>query len=460
MKKSPARNANLKNQASLVLEKINNSIDVDKRLYKEDIEVSIVHCKMLIKSKIITPKEGKAIILGLQKIYKEISINKVKFNSKLEDIHMNIESMLFKKIGNVAGKLHTGRSRNDQVVTDLKIWIKRSIFNIEKELQLFQKILLKQAKKNVNTIMPGYTHLQIAQAVSLGHHLMAYVEMIGRDRERINNCLDRLNECPLGAAALAGTSFTINRSYTSKLLGFKKPTANSIDSVSDRDFVIEFMFSLSLISVHLSRLAEEIVLWSSQHFNFIELPDELSTGSSILPQKKNPDGAELVRGKTSIIISNLNAMLNIIKNLPLSYNKDMQEDKKLTFEVYDNTLVSIRILNEIMKKIKINKKQMLKALNDSNAVAIDLADWLVKEIGYTFREAYNLTGKIIKYSSKKEKLLSDLTINELKKFEKKITNNVFGVIKAQNSIKNKKSIGGTAPENVKLAIKKAELKYL
>ena len=460
MKKKPARNISLRKDSSSLLEKINSSIDVDQRLYKEDIQGSIAHCKMLIQSKIIPSKDGNAIIKGLRQIKKDIEKNKVKFDSKLEDIHMNIESLLFKKIGQVAGKLHTGRSRNDQVVTDFKLWIRVNIRNFDKELKNFQKVLIQVAKKNINTIMPGYTHMQIAQPVSLAHHLMAYVEMVGRDRGRLNNCLTRLNENPLGAGALAGTSFNINRKLTSNLLGFTKPTTNSIDSVSDRDFSIEFIFCLSLIGVHLSRLAEEIVIWASQHFNFVELPDELSTGSSIMPQKKNPDGAELVRAKVAISISNLMAILSLIKNLPLSYSKDLQEDKRITFEAFDNTKLSLSVIKEMISKIKFNKEKMLNAVNNSNATSTDLADWLVKEIDYPFRKAHNITGKIIQYATNKKKLLSDLSLKELQKFEKRITNKVFSVFIPQNSIKSKKSIGGVSPETVKKAIQEAEKKYL
>ena len=460
MKKNPARNAFLKNNPSSLLERINCSVDIDQRLYKEDIAGSIAHCTMLIKSKIITLEDGNKIINGLKKILKEIKSGKIKFNEKLEDIHINIESILYEKIGRTAGKLHTGRSRNDQVVTDFKIWIRSSILSLEIKLKNFQKILINKAKKNIHTVMPGYTHMQIAQPISLAHHLMAYVEMIGRDRERLNDCVKRLNENPLGSGALSGTSFNINRNLTSKLLGFKKPTRNSIDSVSDRDFVIEFIFCLSLIGVHFSRLGEEIVLWSSQHFNFIELPDELSTGSSILPQKKNPDGAELVRAKTTLAISNLNAILSLLKNMPLSYSKDLQEDKKLTFETYDNIELSLEVLKEIINKSKYNKKKMFEAINNSYATATDFSDLLVKEYNYSFREAYNLTGKIVKYVDNKNKLLSNLSLKELKKFDNRLTKKVFNVLLPIQSIKSKKSIGGTSPESVKKAIVEAEKKYL
>ena len=328
MKKNPARSINLKKKPTVLLEKINNSIDVDHRLYKEDIQVSIAHCQMLIKKKIISSKEGNAIIRGLKNIFNDIKKDNVKFNSQLEDIHMNIESLLFKKIGKIAGRIHTSRSRNDQIVTDLKLWIRRQTKKIDKEIRSLQKSLLRIANKNTETVMPGYTHMQIAQPVSLAHHVMAYIEMFGRDRSRLENCMTRLNKNPLGTGALAGTAFNIDRKLTSNLLGFASPTANSIDSVSDRDFVIEFIFCLSLIGIHLSRLAEEIILWASQQFQFVVLPDELSTGSSILPQKKNPDGAELVRAKASSSIANLTNILCLIKSLPLAYSKDLQEDKK------------------------------------------------------------------------------------------------------------------------------------
>ena len=304
MKKSPARNVHLKKGPSKLLEKINSSIEIDSRLYKEDIEGSVAHAQMLIKTKIIKSKEGKQIISALFSILKDIEKNKVKFSSRYEDIHMNIEFLLQKKIGSLAGKLHTARSRNDQVVTDLKLWIKKHIHTIDNECKKFQKILINVAKKNINTVMPGYTHLQIAQPVSLAHHCLAYVEMIGRDRSRLNDCKHRLNENPLGSGALSGTSFPINRKMTTQLLKFNNPTRNSIDSVSDRDFAIEFIFNLALIGLHLSRLAEEIVLWSNPQYNFIKLPDELATGSSIMPQKKNPDGAELVRAQSAQTISN------------------------------------------------------------------------------------------------------------------------------------------------------------
>ncbi len=460
MKKNPSRNVHFSKGPSEILDAINSSIDIDKRLYKEDITGSIAHARMLGKQKIINKREQNAIVSGLKAIERDIEKNKVVFSKKLEDIHMNIESLLFKKIGKVAGKLHTARSRNDQVVTDLKLWVKKESKILDSELKKFQRTLINIATKNTETIMPGYTHLQIAQPITLAHHVLAYVEMIGRDRTRLEDCLYRLNENPLGAAALAGTSFPIDRKYTSKELGFREPTKNAMDTVSDRDFVMEFLFVLSLIAVHLSKIAEEIVLWSNQQFDFINLPDDLSTGSSIMPQKKNPDGAELVRGKTSIIISNLSTMLNIIKGLPLSYNKDLQDDKQITFNSYDNVSLCIKVMNEILSKSTFNKTRMKELIDNSNATATDLANWLVQKLRYSFRDAYIVTGKIVSYCSKQNRNIDSLSLDQLKKFDKNITADAKKVLSATNSIKSKSSFGGTAPEITKKMIKLVIKKYL
>ena len=460
MKKNPSRNVHLSKGPSELLNTINSSIDIDKRLYREDIMGSIAHAKMLGKQKIINKKDQALLVSGLRSIQKDIEKNKIVFSKKLEDIHMNIESLLFKKIGKVAGKLHTARSRNDQVVTDLKLWIKHVSKVLDNELKLFQKTLINIAKKNIDTIMPGYTHLQVAQPITLAHHLLAYVEMTGRDRSRLKDCLYRLNENPLGSAALAGTSFPIDRKFTTKELGFREPTKNAIDSVSDRDFVIEFIFVLSLVSVHLSRIAEEIVLWSNQQFDFIRLPDELSTGSSIMPQKKNPDGAELVRGKSNLIVSNLTAILNIIKNLPLSYSKDLQDDKSLIFNSYDNLILCLRVINEILNKSNFNKTKMKELVDKSNATATDLANWLVQNLEYSFREAYKLTGRIVLYCSKNKKNIESLSLKELQKFDKKITSSAQKVLSSVNSVNSKSSFGGTSPESAKKIINFAVKKYL
>ena len=460
MKKNPSRNVHFSKGPSEILDAINTSIDIDQRLYKEDITGSIAHARMLGKQKIINKKEQSAIVSGLKAIERDIGKNKVVFSKKLEDIHMNIESLLFKKIGKIAGKLHTARSRNDQVVTDLKLWVKKESKILDSELKKFQRTLINIATKNTETIMPGYTHLQIAQPITLAHHVLAYVEMIGRDRTRLEDCLYRLNENPLGAAALAGTSFPIDRKYTTKELGFREPTKNAMDTVSDRDFVIEFLFVLSLIAVHLSKIAEEIVLWSNQQFNFINLPDDLSTGSSIMPQKKNPDGAELVRGKTSIIISNLSSMLNIIKGLPLSYSKDLQDDKQITFNSYDNVSLCIKVMNEILSKSTFNKTRMKELIDNSNATATDLANWLAQNLKYSFRDAYVVTGKIVSYCSKQDRNIDSLSLGELKKFDKNITADAKKVLSTTNSVKSKSSFGGTAPEITKKMIKLVIKKYL
>ena len=460
MKKNPARNVHLKKGPSKLLEEINSSIETDHRLYREDIQGSIAHTKMLANKKIISKNEGNAIVKGLNKILKKIETGKVSFKKELEDIHMNIESLLFKEIGITAGKLHTARSRNDQVVTDFKLWIKNNSKSLDKNIQQLQKNLINVSKKHLNTVLPGYTHLQIAQPISLAHHCLAYVEMFGRDRTRLNDCVNRLNENPLGSAALAGTSFPIDRNLTSKLLGFKKPTVNALDSVSDRDFAVEFIFVLSLLSLHLSRMAEEIILWANSQFHFIDLPDDLATGSSIMPQKKNPDGAELVRGQSSLIIGNLSSLLIILKGLPLAYSKDLQEDKKLVFKSYDTVILSLKVMNELWLKIKFNSKNMLEAVNKSNATASDLADWIVQELDLSFREAYLLTGKIIAYANNNNKKLKDLSLTELKTFNRNISNSAKKVLSSVESIKNKTSFGGTSTQSVKKTIQYAIKKYL
>ena len=460
MKKNPARNVHLKKGPSKLLETINASIDVDQRLYREDIEGSIAHTKMLGLQKIISKKDQTKIISGLKKILKDIEAGKVKFKKEFEDIHMNIEAILHNKIGSVAGKLHTARSRNDQVVTDLKLWIKRNGILLDKTCQNFQKILIRIAKNNTLSAMPGYTHFQVAQPISLAHHCLAYVEMLGRDRGRLADCLDRLNQNPLGSGALAGTSFPINRQMTTKLLKFKEPTVNALDSVSDRDFVVEFIFVLSLLGVHLSRLAEEIILWSNQQFKFVTLPDDLATGSSIMPQKKNPDGAELVRSQAANSISHLNNILIILKGLPLAYSKDMQDDKKLIFNSFDTVHLCLQVMTELMSKIKFNTSQMKNAVDESYATSTDLANWLVQSLGYSFRHAYQLTAKIVTYAIKKNKILEALTLNELQQFDGHISASILKNLSSTNSMRNKTSYGGTSPQSVKKSIQYAIKKYL
>ena len=444
----------IKKNTPPLFQKIGNSIDIDKRLYKEDIAGSIAHVEMLFKQKIISFKIKNKIIYGLIKIEKEISNKKFEFNKKYEDIHMNIEKRLFQIIGEEAGYVHTARSRNDQVITDFKIWIKSATKEINIALNKIIKNTLKLAEKNIDTIMPGFTHLKNAQAVSFAHYLMAYVEMFNRDKKRFSNNLNNLDENPLGVAALSGTSFNIDRNYTTKKLGFKKPTNNSIDTVSDRDFVLDFLYSVSVCSMHISRIAEELIIWNSDGFNLINLSDKVVTGSSIMPQKKNPDLLEYLRGKSGSTYGNLFAMLTILKGLPLSYFKDLQDDKEIIFKSNDTLLDCLRIFDEILKNFTPNKKQMLKLANSGYITATDLADYLVKNHSISFRKAYQKTAAVVNLAEKKNKDLDQLTLQELKKIEPKLTNDVLKVFDLKNSVNSKRSYGGTSFDNIKKMIMK------
>ena len=447
-------NTRIKKKTSSLFQKIGGSIDVDKRLYKEDIAGSIVHVEMLFKQKIISFKIKNKIIYGLQKIEKEISKNKFEFNRKYEDIHMNIEKKLFQIIGEEAGYIHIARSRNDQVITDFKIWIKSATKEINIHLDKVVKTTLQIAEKNIETVMPGFTHLKNAQPVSLAHYFMAYIEMFKRDKKRFFNNLENLNECPLGVAALSGTTFDIDRNYTAKKLGFNHPTKNSIDTVSDRDFVLDFLFSVSVCSMHISRIAEELIIWNSDGFNLIHLSDKVVTGSSIMPQKKNPDLLEYLRGKTGTTFGNLFSMLTILKGLPLSYFKDMQDDKEIVFKSYDTLINCLKILNEILKNISPNKENMFELADSGYTIATDLADYLVKNHSMSFRKAYQKTAEIVNFAEKKKKKIRELKIEELKKIEPKLTNSVLKVFDLKNSINSKKSYGGTSFENIKRMIMK------
>tara|TARA_B100001057_G_scaffold495120_1_gene593345 strand:+ start:15 stop:1403 length:1389 start_codon:yes stop_codon:yes gene_type:complete len=444
----------IKKSTSTAFQKIGSSIDVDKRLFKEDIKVSKVHAEMLFKQKIISFKIKNKIIFGLEKIEREIKNNKFQFDKKYEDIHMNIEKRLFQIIGEEAGYLHTARSRNDQVITDFKIWIKSATHEIDNKLNIIIKNTLKLAEKNVSTIMPGFTHLKNAQAISFAHYLLVYVEMFIRDKKRFINNLENLNENPLGVAAISGTSFNIDRNYTTKKLGFKKPTNNSIDTVSDRDFVLDFLYSVSVCSMHISRIAEELILWNSDAYNLISLSDKIVTGSSIMPQKKNPDVLEYLRGKSGSAYGNLFSMLTILKGLPLSYFKDLQDDKEIVFKAYDTIVNCLTILDEFVKNFSPNKKQMLELANLGYVTATDLADYLVKNYSMSFREAYKKTANIVNLAEKKKKNLSELSLEELKLVEPKLTKDVLMIFDLKNSIKSKKSYGGTSFENIKRMIKK------
>ncbi len=444
----------IKKKSSTLFQKIGSSIEIDKRLYKEDIAGSIAHVEMLHKQKIISFKIMNKIVYGLQKIEKEITKNKFEFNSKYEDIHMNIENRLFQIIGEEAGYIHTARSRNDQVITDFKIWIRSATKDINNNLEKVIKSTLKIAEKNIETIMPGFTHLKNAQPISLAHYFMAYVEMFKRDKRRFNNNFESLNENPLGVAALAGTSFNIDRNYTSKKLGFINPTNNSIDTVSDRDFVLDFLFSISVCSIHISRIAEELIIWNSDGFNLIHLSDKVVTGSSIMPQKKNPDLLEYLRGKTGSTFGNLFSMLTILKGLPLSYFKDMQDDKEIVFKSNDTLINCLKILNEILNNISPNKKKMCELANNGFITATDLADYIVKNHSMSFRKAYRITTEIVNFAENKGKKLRELKIEELKKIEPKLTNDVLKIFDLKNSVNSKKSYGGTSFENIKRMISK------
>ena len=445
-------NTRIKKKASTLFEKVGSSIDIDKRLYKEDILGSIAHVEMLFKQKIISFKVKNKIIYGLQKIEKQISKNNFEFNKKYEDIHMNIEKKLFQIIGDEAGYIHTARSRNDQVITDFKMWIRSATKKINTNLEKIIRSSIKLAEKNIETVMPGFTHLKNAQPISLAHYFMAYVEIFRRDQKRFINNVEILNECPLGVAALSGTSFNIDRYYTSKKLGFKNPTNNSIDTVSDRDFVLDFLYSVSVCSMHISRIAEELIIWYSDGFNLIHLSDKVVTGSSIMPQKKNPDLLEYLRGKSGITFGNLFSMLTILKGLPLSYFKDMQDDKEIVFRSHDTLINCLNILDEILKNLSPNKKRMFELADTGYITATDLADYLVKNHKMSFRNAYQKTAEIVNFAEKKKKKLKELTIEELKKIEPKLTHEVLKIFDLKNSINSKKSYGGTSFENVKKMI--------
>ncbi len=448
----PIWNTRIKKNSTNLFKKIGGSLSIDKRLYKEDIEASTVHVEMLFKQKIINFKIKSKIIWGLNRIKNEIVKKKFIFNDKLEDIHMNIESRLFELIGEDAGHIHTARSRNDQVVTDFKIWLRKANKEIIKNIDSINKNILKKAEKNIQTIMPGFTHLKNAQPVSFSHYLMAYLEMFNRDKKRFENNLDSINENPLGVAALTGTSFKIDRFYTTKRLGFKKPTRNSIDTVSDRDFVIDFLYSCSVCAVHISRIAEEFIIWNSDAFKLITLNDKIVTGSSIMPQKKNPDPLEYLRGKTGFVFGNLFSMLTTLKGLPLSYFKDLQDDKEIVFTSFDQLKNSLIILNDVFKNFSPNKKRMIELAESGYITATDLADYMVRELNYPFRKAYLQTAKIINYAEKNKKKLSELSMKEINKIEQELTSDVLKVFDLKRSVNSKVSYGGTSFENIKKMI--------
>ena len=433
------------------VEEFLESISFDKRLYKYDIQGSITHAKMLAKCKIIADSEGKKIVKALKEIEKEIKTGKFEFYPSLEDIHTHIEKKLIEKIGAIGAKLHTARSRNDQVSLDMRLFLRDEIKEIAKLIRSLQKSILKVAEKNIDAIMPGYTHLQHAQPILFSHWIMAYFSMFNRDWERLLNTFGRVNISPLGAAALAGTSHPIDREYTARLLGFSKVAPSSMDAVSDRDFIIEFLADASLIMMHLSRLSEELILFSSKEFGFIELSDDFTTGSSIMPQKKNPDVCELIRGKTGRVYGNLMSLLTTMKSLPLAYNRDMQEDKVPLFDTVDTLKGSLSLSAQMLDTMKVNKKRMLASLEGDFSMATDLADYLVKK-GMPFRKAHQIVSELVKETIKKKKDLTALTLKDFKIYSTLFGRDVFDTIKIKAGIAARKSSGGTAKKSVKRLI--------
>ena len=435
-----------------LMEEINASIEFDKRLAEQDILASKVHAKMLSKQNIISEADCKLIVKGLDQIASQIKKNEFVFDKALEDIHMNIEAHLKEIIGEPAGRLHTARSRNDQVATDFRLWVRDQIDLSQKLLRSLIEALLFQADSGVDWVMPGFTHLQMAQPVTWGHHMMAYVEMFSRDLSRFSDARDRMNECPLGAAALAGTSFPINRETTSSALDFKAPSANSLDAVSDRDFALEFLSSSSICAMHLSRLAEELVIWSSAQFKLISLSDRFSTGSSIMPQKKNPDAAELIRAKVGRIFGANVALMIVMKGLPLAYSKDMQEDKEKVFDAADNLTVALAAMTGMIKDLKANKENMEAAAHFGFSTATDLADWLVQKLNLPFREAHHITGQIVLIAETKRCDLCDLDLGEMQEVDDRITEDIYSVLSVHQSVASRSSYGGTAPSQVQSQI--------
>lgn len=444
-----------KEKTAQIVETFTSSIDVDRRLYTYDIQGSIAHCKTLAKASILTDREARKLIKGLQRIHKEIDEAAFEFSDRLEDIHTHIETRLAEIVGKDALKLHTARSRNDQVALDVRLFLRDQVASIQRLLLNLQNVLVELAKHHIETVLPGYTHLQRAQPVLLAHHLMAYYEMFSRDGERFEDCLNRINVMPLGAAALAGTPYPIDRNYTAGLLGFKKVSANSLDAVSDRDFIIEFLSAAGICMMHLSRLSEELIIWSSTEFGFVELPDAFATGSSIMPQKKNPDVPELVRGKSGRVFGNLTAMLALMKSLPLTYNRDMQEDKSLLFDSADILTACIEVYVHMLPKLRIKRDRMQTAASTGYQNSTDLADYLVAK-GIPFREAHHCVGQAVRFAVKKKKELHDLSIKQLQQFAPQIEEDVFEFLSTQPMIDRRTSIGGTAIRTVKAAIKNAE----
>jgi len=455
-----ARGGRFEAGPAAVMERINVSIGFDRRLYAQDIAGSLAHAAMLVRQNILSPEDGALIARGLEQIRAEIESGKFPFRTEHEDIHFNVEVRLRELIGEAAGRLHTARSRNDQVATDVKLWVRDAIDRIDPAMRDLQQALIDKAEEHAAMVMPGFTHLQVAQPVTFGHHLLAYVEMVGRDRGRLADARRRLNESPLGSAALAGTSFPIDRDATAVALGFDRPTANSLDGVSDRDFAIEFLSALALAGMHLSRLAEEIILWMSEPFRFIALSDAFTTGSSIMPQKRNADAAELVRGKTGRLNGALLALLTMMKGLPLAYGKDMQEDKEPLFEAADTIELCLAASAGMVRDMTINAEAMRRVAASGYSTATDLADWVVRRLGLPFRDAHYIAGRLVRRAEELRCDLAALPLGEMQTVEPRITADVFSVLTVERSVESRTSFGGTAPANVRRAAAAARARFL
>jgi argininosuccinate lyase len=442
------------------MEEINTSVGFDQRLAKQDVRGSRAHCAMLVAQGIISKEDGEAIQGGLTRIEKDISAGAFVFKRSLEDVHMNIESRLADLIGAPAGRLHTARSRNDQVATDFRMWVRAAIDTLDVEIKKLQAVLIDKAQAEAATIMPGFTHLQAAQPVTFGHHLLAYVEMFGRDRGRFMDARRRLNECPLGAGAIAGTSFPVNRALTAEKLDFDRPMANSMDAVSDRDFALEFLAAASILAVHMSRIAEEMVIWASAQFGFIKFTDAFSTGSSMMPQKRNPDAAELVRAKAGRIFGNLFGLLTVMKGLPLTYSKDMQEDKEAVFATFDTLELCLAAMTGMVKDIKPDAARMKASASAGFTTATDIADWVTQNLNVPFRESHHITGRIVKMAEGKGCELAELTLEDMQLVEPRITQDIFRVLTPEASAASRTSFGGTAPANVTAQVKAARERFL
>jgi argininosuccinate lyase len=445
---------------SAVMQRINASIGFDRKLAAEDIAGSKAHATMLASVGILTREDADAILGGLDRVAEEIAQGTFVFKPELEDIHMNVEARLAELIGEPAGRLHTARSRNDQVATDFKLWVRGAFDRLDGDLKALQVALLDQAEKHADTVMPGFTHLQLAQPVTFGHHLLAYVEMIGRDRDRVRTARARADECPLGAAALAGSPFPIDRHATAKALGFARPTANSMDSVSDRDFALDYLATCAIAAVHLSRLAEELVLWTSDQFRFVRLSDAWTTGSSIMPQKRNPDAAELARGKTGRVLGSLQSLLVTLKGLPLTYSKDMQEDKEPVFETEETMALVLAATTGMVRDLVPDRDALRAAASKGYATATDLADWLVRELNLPFRRAHHVTGTLVKLAESKGVALDRLSLDDMKNVEPRIDQSVFGVLSIDASVGSRASYGGTSPARVREAVTAARSRFL